>query len=170
MLHPGHMISTHERRARLPRVPHFALLVALALALGALVAAPASAAPAPKLEDAGAAGEKLVTKYLTLLQSGDTKGLAAFLDPAWQLQRADGTGATRVEYLANPPTVSTFQLGPDVIAVQHGDVLTVRWTLEVDVTIDGTQYRTTEAPRLSGFRWDGRRWRMISHANFNVPA
>ena len=152
----------------MPRVPHLALFVALVLVV--LVAAPASAATAPKLKDPAAAGEKLVTKYLTLLQSGDAKGLAAFLDPAWQLQRADGTGATRAEYLANPPTVSTFELGPDVIAVQHGDVLTVRWTLEVDVTIDGAQYRTTEAPRLSGFRWDGRRWRMISHANFNVPA
>ena len=170
MLQTEHVTSTHEGRARLARVRLLALLATLVLVLVVFVAAPASAASAPKLKDPDATGEKLATKFLTLLQSGDVKGLAAFLDPAFQLQRADGTGVTRAEYLANPSKVSTYQLGPDVIAVQHDDVLTVRWTLEVNVTIDGTQYRTTEAPRLSGFRWDGRRWRMISHANFNVPA
>src|SRR5262245_45833846 len=120
------------------------VLAALVLALVVLVAAPASAAPAPKLKHPDATGEKLATKFLTLLQSGDTKGLAAFLDPAFQLQRADGTGATRAEYLANPSKVATYELGPELTAVQHGDVLTLRWQLEVDVTIDGTQYRTFE--------------------------
>jgi hypothetical protein len=136
----------------------------------ALMAAPAAAASAPNLKDPNATGEKLATKFLTLLQSGDTKGLAAFLDPAFQLQRADGTGVNRAEYLANPAKVSSFELGPELVTVQHRDALTVRWQLEVDVSIDGTQYRTTEAPRLSTFRWDGRQWRMVSHANFNVPA
>ena len=147
-----------------------AVLVIGVLALVALTSAPASAASAPKLKDPNATGEKLVTKFLTLLQSGDTKGLAAFLDPAFQLQRADGTGVNRAEYLANPAKVSSFKLGPDLVTVQHRDALTVRWQLEVDVSIDGTQYRTTEAPRLSTFRWDGRQWRLVSHANFNVPA
>jgi len=144
--------------------------VVAALAVVALSAAPVAAASAPKLKDPDATGEKLATKFLTLLQNNDAKGLAAFLDPSWQLQRADGTGATRSEYLANPASVSSFKIGPELTAVQAGDVLTVRWQLEVDVQIDGTQYRTTEAPRLSVFRWDGRQWRMVSHANFNVPA
>jgi hypothetical protein len=165
-----HDSSTYRDRSRLPLVRMLAVLAIAVIALVALAAAPASAASAPKLKDPNATGERLATKFLTLLQSGDMKGLAAFLDPAFQLQRADGTGVNRAEYLANPSKVSSFKLGPELITVQHRDVLTVRWQLEVDVSIDGTQYRTTEAPRLSVFRWDGRQWRLVSHANFNVPA
>ena len=146
------------------------VLAIAVLALTASLGAPASAASAPKLKNPDATGEKLATRFLTLLQNNDGKGLAAFLDPSFQLQRADGTGATKSEYLANPATVTSFKLGPELTAVQAGDLLTLRWQLEANVQIDGTQYRTTEAPRLSVFRWDGRRWRMVSHANFNVPA
>jgi len=146
------------------------VLVLAALALTVFLAAPASAASAPRLKDPDATGEKLATKFLTLIQNKDTKGLTAFLDPSFQLQRADGTGATKSEYLANPATLTTWKIGPQLTAVQAGDVLTVRWQLEANVQIDGAQYRTTEAPRLSVFRWDGREWRIVSHANFNVPA
>jgi hypothetical protein len=146
------------------------VVVIAALALATFVAAPASAAPAPRLKDPNATGEKLATKFLTLLQTKDAKGLAAFLDPSFQLQRADGTGVTKSEYLANPSTVTSFTIGPQLTAVQAGDLLTLRWQLEANTQIDGTQYRTTEAPRLSVFRWDGRRWRIVAHANFNVPA
>ena len=167
---PEHVTSKHEPPNRLPRIRALAVLTVATLVLAAFVAAPASAASPPKLKDPHATGEKLATKFLTLLQTKDARGLAAFLDPSFQLQRADGTGATKPEYLANPATVSSFEIGPELTAVQAGDVLTVRWQLEVDVQIDGAQYRTTEAPRLSVFRWDGRQWRMVSHANFNVPA
>ena len=166
---PAHVISTHEARTGLSRVRVLVVLVA-ALTLVALAATPASAASAPKLKDPNATGEKLATKFLTLLQEKDIKGLTAFLDPSFQLQRADGTGVTKAEYVANPAVVTSFTIGPELTAVQAGDVLTVRWQLEVNVQIDGTQYRTTEAPRLSVFRWDGRQWRMVAHANFNVPA
>jgi hypothetical protein len=147
-----------------------AVFVLAALALTVFLAAPASAAAAPRLKDPDATGEKLATKFLTLLQTKDQKGLAAFLDPSFQLQRADGTGATRSEYLANPSTVNSFKIGPELTAVQAGDLLTLRWQLEANTQINGTQFSTTEAPRLSVFRWDGRQWRIVSHANFNVPA
>jgi hypothetical protein len=146
------------------------VVVVATLALLAFTAAPASAASPPKLKDPNATGEKLATKFLTLLQTKDQKGLAAFLDPSFQLQRADGTGATRSEYLANPSTVNSFKIGPELTAVQAGDLLTLRWQLEANTQINGTQFSTTEAPRLSVFRWDGRQWRIVSHANFNVPA
>src|SRR5262245_22022102 len=146
------------------------VLVITALVLATYLAAPASATSAPRLKDPDATGERLATKFLTLIQDQDTKGLAAFLDPSFQLQRADGTGATKSEYVANSPTLATFKIGPELTGAQASDVLTLRWQLEANVQIDGTQYRTTEAPRLSVFRWDGRQWRMVSHANFNVPA
>jgi hypothetical protein len=159
------MVHRSSRRAGVVLV-----FAALALALTAFVAAPASAASAPRLKDPDAMGEKLAAKFLTLIQNRDTSGLTAFLDPSFQLQRADGTGATKSEYLANPATLTAWKIGPQLTAVQAGDVLTVRWQLEANVQIDGAQYRTTEAPRLSVFRWDGRQWRIVSHANFNVPA
>src|SRR5262245_30732543 len=146
------------------------VLVITALVLATYLAAPASATSAPRLKDPDATGERLATKFLTLIQDQDTKGLAAFLDPSFQLQRADGTGATRSEYLANPSTVMSFKIGPELTAVQAGDLLTLRWQLEANTQINGTQFSTTEAPRLSVFRWDGRQWRIVSHANFNVPA
>src|SRR3954447_23167148 len=162
--------STRERRDRWSPGRALVLVAAATLALVVFTAGPVSAASAPRLKDPDAAGEKLATKFLTLLQTKDTKGLAAFLDPSFQLQRADGTGATKSEYLANPSTVTSFKIGPESTAVQAGDLLTLRWQLEANTQIDGTQYRTTEAPRLSVFRWDADRWRMVSHANFNVPA
>ena len=146
------------------------VVVTAALALAFLLAAPASAAPPPKLKDPDATGEKLATKFLTLLQNQDMKGLTAGLDPSFQLQRADGTGVTKAEYLAKPSTVTSFKIGPELNAVQAGDLLTLRWQLEANTQIEGTQYRVTEAPRLSVFRWDGRQWRIVAHANFNVPA
>ena len=146
------------------------VVVVATVALLAFTAAPASAASPPKLKDPNATGEKLATKFLTLLQNKDTKGLAAFLDPSFQLQRADGSGVTKSEYLANPAIVTSFKIGPELTAVQAGDLLTLRWQLEANTQIDGTQFRTTEAPRPSVFRWDGRQWRMVAHANFNVPA
>ena len=166
----NHDLSTYWGRSPLPFARALAIFAVAALALVALVAAPAAAASAPRLKDPDATGEKLATKFLTLLQTKDTKGLAAFLDPSFQLQRADGTGATKAEYLAKPSTVTSFTIGPQHTAVQAGDLLTLRWQLEANTQIDGTQYRTTEAPRLSVFRWDGRQWRLVSHANFNVPA
>jgi hypothetical protein len=165
-----HVASTHERRVRLSPMRAFVALGVATLVLVAFTAVPASAAPPPELKDPNATGEKLATKFLTLLQNKDTKGLAAFLDPSFQIQRADGTGVTKAEYLANPSTVTSFKIGPELTAVQAGDVLTLRWQLEANTQIDGTQFRTTEAPRLSVFRWDGRQWRIVAHANFNVPA
>ena len=157
--------------SRPPHAPKSLLALAVAtLAVLAFTAGPASASSAPKLKDPDATGEKLATKFLTLLQNKDTKGLAAFLDPSFQIQRADGSGVTKSQYLANPSTVTSFKIGPELSAVQAGDVLTLRWQLEANTQIDGTQFRTTEAPRLSVFRWDGRQWRMVAHANFNVPA
>jgi len=147
-----------------------AIVITTALACAVLAAGPAAAKAAPTAKDADATGRVLVTKFMTILQSGDRAALAKFLDPAFQLQRADGTGANRAQYLANPAKVGQFVLGDTVTGVQHGDVLTVRWTLRADVNVSGTQYSANEAPRLSVFRWTGNAWRMISHANFNVPA
>lgn len=124
----------------------------------------------PRLTDPVATGRELATEFLTILADEDLTALDAFLDPSFQLQRADGSGATKVEYLENPAKVQAFELGPTVIAVQSGDVLTVRWSVIIDETINGKQIEKGEAPRLSSFVWRGDRWRLLSHANFVLPS
>jgi len=125
---------------------------------------------APVLADANATGRELATEFLTILQNGDRDALDAFLDESFQLQRADGSGGTKAEYLDNPAQVTSFELGPTVTAAQSGNVLTVRWSVVIDEAVNGNALSKAEAPRLSAFVWDSGRWRLSSHANFNVSA
>ncbi|MFA5883288.1 MAG: hypothetical protein WDA60_05520 [Acidimicrobiia bacterium] len=148
------------------------LVVVAALVLGAFVAAPAGAAKGgpPKLKDPSATGRELSTRFLTILQRGDKAALAKFLDPAFQLQRADGTGVNKAEYVAKPALVGKFVLGDKVIAAQNGDILSVRWALKSDITVGGQPYSNVETPRISTYHWYKNGWRLAAHANFNRPA
>lgn len=140
-----------------------AVVIAVALVLSACGGGTES------LDDPAATGRELATEFLTILQSADGDALADFLADGFQLQRADGSGGTREEYLSNPPTIERFELGDEVIAVQDGDLLTVRWTLIVDETTNGQQLGTGEAPRLSVFVREDGDWKLLAHANFNLP-
>ena len=143
------------------------LVVALVVGAGP---AGASSRTAPKLKDPAVTARALVTEYLTILQREDTAALAKFLAPAFQLQRADGTGADKREYLADPATVTAFTIAETLTARQDGDVLTVRWGVGVDSVINGAVQASGTAPRLSTFVWRDGRWRLVSHGNFNRPA
>lgn len=122
-----------------------------------------------QLADPAATARELVTEFLTILSTEEAPGLDDFLADGFQLQRADGTGATKAEYLDEHPLVESFELGDTVNAVQDDGVLTVRWTVVVDEVVNGQPLSTDEAPRLSVFvRTDGG-WRLIAHANFNLP-
>jgi hypothetical protein len=125
---------------------------------------------APVLTDVDVTGRELATEFLTILQSGDTAELGEFLADGFQIRRVEGSGATKAEYLENPAQVGDFTLGDTLTAVQQDDVLTVRWALEVSEAIDGTDFSGDEAPRLSTFVYVDGRWRLLSHANFNLPA
>lgn len=57
-------------------------------------------------------GKRLTNKYYAPLQSKDIRGLEESLSPAFQLQRANGTGADRSGYLADLPTVSDLAVSP----------------------------------------------------------
>ena len=59
----------------------------------------------PTLADPNATGRELATEFVTILQSGDRAALDAFLDESFQIQRADGSGGNRVDYLAKPAKV-----------------------------------------------------------------
>ena len=161
---------TPRVRSRRPAVLVLALLALASLVV--LAAGPATAATKkpPRLKDPAATGRELSTEFLTILQQSDTAALRKFLDPAFLLRRADGSSITRADYLANPATVGQFVLGDTVTASQHGDVLVVGWSVKSDLTVDGQPYSPVEAPRLSTYHWDGARWRLVAHANFNRPA
>ena len=56
-----------------------------------------------------------------------------------------------------------------MIGLQHGSNLTVRWAVEVNEVINGQTFKQGEAPRLTGFVWNGTRWQITTYANFNLP-
>lgn len=124
----------------------------------------------PTLSDPSATGRELATEFMTILQEQDRTALEAFLAEGFVIQRADGSTATRDEYLEAPITVSSFELGPDVLGVQDGDVLVVRWSVEAAEATAAGALGEEVAPRLSTFVWRAGVWRMVSHANFNPPA
>jgi hypothetical protein len=145
-------------------------LLLTVVASAVLLVGPAAAAQPPKLKDPSVTGRDLSDEFLTILQQGDMAALGKFLDPAFQLQRADGTGVTKAEYLAKPAVVGQYRIGDAVQGTQDDDVLVVRWSVSSELQVDGTPYAATEAPRLSTYHWNGKRWRLVSHANFNKPA
>lgn len=124
---------------------------------------------APEVAQPNETGQQLATKYMTLLQQKDTSGLRDFLSDAFIIQRADGSFATKEDYLKNLPEIRDYTI-QSVQAEQDGAVLTVKWAVEVDQTINGQTYKTDPAPRLSTFVWGGDVWRLASHANFNTPS
>lgn len=123
-----------------------------------------------RLADPSTTARELVTEFLTILSTEEAPGLDDFLADGFQLQRADGTGATKVEYLANHAVVESFELGDEISAVQSGDLLTVRWTVVVEEAVSGQPLSRQEAPRLSVFVRDDGEWHLLAHANFNLPA
>ena len=146
----------------------------LVVALGTLAAAPAVhalAAPSAAPADADVNTQKgttLVEKYLDLLVDGDVDGLAKFLSPAFQIQRADGSYVNREEYLDDPAKVESYEI-ENLRATKAGNVYVVRYDLVADVTIDGVKQSGDPAPRLSVFVKGKKGWQIAAHANFNVP-
>ena len=152
---------------------------AAVLALAAVMTAPtvAAAAPVGTVVTASSTaadqvlGTRLVNKFFGLLVAGDKAGLAAFLSPAFQVQRANGVGSDKAAYLANPPAVEAYELS-DLVATRAGTSLVVRYTVTASETIDGQLLKKDPAPRLSVFRINGAtgKWQLLAHANFNAVA
>jgi hypothetical protein len=144
------------------------VLLTLLFALGLAPALPAAASerPAPRLAHPTAAARPLVIRFFSLLAHRDEAGLAAFLSPAFQVQRADGSASGKADYLANLPTVNGFSLSK-LTATQAGGALVVRYHARVEGVVNGKPYTPGPAPRLSVFAWNGERWQLAAHANFN---
>jgi hypothetical protein len=139
-------------------------LLAVALGLTLIVAAPSAQAKlGPRATDT-----QLANEFLRVLQTGDKKALAKFLDPAFLLQRADGNYIRKAEYLRNPAVVNGYTVS-NVFGTRHGNVRVVRYTVVTDQLINGQKVTADPVSRLSTFVRHGKTWRLISHANFVAP-
>ena len=149
-----------------------ALAYAVVLALGVGASAGAAAAhpveqrSAPKLTNPTATAKPLVNRFFTLVQHKDVAALAKFMSPAFQLERADGTGTDKATYLTALPTVQTFEI-TNLSAAESGSVLVVRYLATATGIVNGKPYTPGPAPRLSVFTWNGSSWQIAAHANFN---
>ncbi len=153
------------------------LLLALALSLPLALSGTAAAAPAERATAEQQAanlklGTRLVTRFWDLLVAGDPDELRAFLSPAFQVQRANGSGQNRNQYLAsiaNSTTVISDYALSKIKVTRAGGVVVVRYYSQTTQTISGTPYSTAAAPRIVTFVQTPSGWRMTSNANFNAP-
>lgn len=94
--------------------------------------------------------------------------VAPLLAPEYQIMRSNGVGYDRDGYInRGAGTVRArpnYSLG-DLVATTGGDVMVVRYILQIDETIDGKTI-TRRAPRLTAFRKIGGDWKVSAHANF----
>lgn len=153
------------------------ILLALALALPLALSGTAAAAPAERATAEQQAanlklGTRLVTRFWDLLVAGDPDQLRAFLSPAFQVQRANGSGQNRNQYLADfadsTTVISDYALSK-IKVTRAGGVVVVRYYSQTTQTISGTPYSTAPAPRIVTFVQTPSGWRMTSNANFNAP-
>jgi hypothetical protein len=140
----------------------------LLLAAAAVLTPTASTAvrPAPRYANPTAAAKPLVVRFFTLVQQKDVAGLDRLLSPAFQVQRADGTATEKADYLKKLPDVQKFSLS-NFRATQQGGTLVVRYLAVVTGTVNGKPYTPGPAPRLTVFAWNGQRWQLVAHTNFN---
>lgn len=156
---------------------HRLLLLALALSLPLALSGTAAAAPAERATAEQQAanlklGTRLVTRFWDLLVAGDPDELRAFLSPAFQVQRANGSGQNRNQYLAsiaNSTTVISDYALSKIKVTRAGGIVVVRYYSQTTQTISGTPYSTAAAPRIVTFVQTPSGWRMTSNANFNAP-
>jgi len=139
-----------------------ALLLTTALCLSVAVAAPAGAKLGKDPSDT-----QLASEFLRVLQTKSQAQLAAFLHPAFLLQRPDGSYLTKAQYLKNPSVVESFKI-KDVHGTRSGNVRVIRYTAITKQTIDGKQITNEPVPRLSTYVRNAKGvWQIIAHANFS---
>jgi hypothetical protein len=135
-------------------------------AVAALVLVVVPAASASQTATPEETARPLVVKFFKLVRDRDVAGLVTFLSPAFQVQRADGSGAGKAEYLDRLPIVRKFTLA-NLKATRAGATLVVRYLATVEGLVNGKPYTPGPAPRMSVFHWTGKRWQLAAHANFN---
>ncbi len=161
------------------RLPLILLLVPIFSVSGVASAAAAEPSAAVRATEAQQAknralGARLVNQYFTLLVAKDIPGLRAFLSPAFQVFRANGTGGNnrnqQLAAISNSTNTTDAYVLSDIRATRSGPSVVVRYNSSVTQTISGVVSNTRPAPRLSAFVLTAQQgWKLLSHANFNPP-
>ena len=132
--------------------------------------ATASMKIAGKQVSAAAWGRHLVVEFLTILQRDDpVPALTTFLDPAFQIQRANGSREDKASYLADPAKFGDFEVSGYRVT-RGGTIIVASFSVTAKETISGVVYKKTPAPRIATFRFDKGRWTLISYGNVNAPS
>jgi hypothetical protein len=163
-----------------PRASTRSLIALIALVVALAVPAVASADTAKQATasmqlngqqvSAAAWGRHLVVRFLTMLQQDDpVPALTAFLNPAFQIQRANGSRQDKASYLEAPAKFGDFEVSGYRVT-RTGTIIVATFSLAVKETIGGVVYRRTPAPRIATFWFDKGRWTLISYGNFNAPS
>lgn len=134
---------------------------------GAVAIAILFTAPAAKAQEMIETARALLVAFTDGVISGPG-AVAPLLAPEFQIMRSNGVGYDRNGYINRG--VGTVNAGPnyshnDLFVTIGGDVLVVRYVLQIDETIDGKPI-TSGAPRLTVFRKIGGAWKVSSHSNF----
>ena len=108
---------------------------------------------------------ELASEFFRVLEERDMDELDAFLSPAFQLQRTDGSYVKKAEYLKNPSVVDTFEL-LDVSGTRYGNTRVIRFVARTSAIINGKQTVNEPSPRLATYVWNGKRWQVVSYANY----
>lgn len=137
-------------------------------------ASPSARATAPSPTGSAATTDTTLERetqqaFFTALQQQDTDMLDTLLSPAFQLVRADGSAANKSAYLADPATISDFELS-NFYVTRSGDILVASFDGTTQETVNGAPYKTTAAPRFAVMQQEGNVWRIIAQANFNTPS
>lgn len=154
------------------RKPIAALLCAFALLLSMLAfAGNAEASPKNGILKGNPSNKVLASEFLLLLKAKNQAGLKRFLDPAFLIQRGDGTYLNKKEYLANPSIVDDYKIR-NIVGTRQGNVRVLRYEANNIQTVDGNPVPGGWVPRLSTYvksKGKNGKWTLISHANFLQP-
>jgi Domain of unknown function (DUF4440) len=143
------------------------LCTVLVLTLSSCGSSPdAAGRSAPQLANPASTAEELVNRFFALVAHKDRAGLETFLSSAFQVERADGSGSEKKAYLTKLATIQEFHI-TRLRATQAGGTLVARYLADVKGRVNGKPYTPGPAPRLSVFAWNGQRWQLVAHANFN---
>jgi hypothetical protein len=158
-------------------LPTLTILVALAtvLALPAFASADTTkqATAAMKINgkqvSSAAWARHLVVTFFTILQQDDpVPALTTYLNPAFQIQRANGTREDKASYLANPARFGDFEVSGYRVT-RMGTVIVATFSVAAKETIGGVVYKKTPAPRIGTWLFSKGAWTLISYGNFNAP-
>jgi hypothetical protein len=142
-----------------------ALAVSLVAGCGSSDGGDDAADPAAQTAPQQLTDRQLAGEFFRVLKDKDMDELDAFLSPAFQLQRTDGSYVKKAEYLKNPSVIDSFEL-VDVSGTRYGNTRVIRFVAKTSAIINGKQTTNDPAPRLATYVWNGKRWQVVSYANY----